>query len=400
MVRIGLEQLLRNTKLKHELKSRRVAMVGHPASVDRKLQHSLDVLAAAGVNLTCAFGPQHGLRGEKQDNMIESADFFDRKYNIPIFSLYGEVRRPTKKMLDHFDVVLFDLQDVGCRIYTFLTTLFYVMEDCALAGKSVWVLDRPNPAGRVIEGNFLRPEFFSFVGGAEIVMRHGLTLGEAGLWYLKNKKLDLDYRVIEMVGYQPKTEHKNGWPESEFSWVNPSPNMPRLTTAHMYAGTVLIEGTRLSEGRGTTRPLEIIGAPRLDSEKWVSEIHKMIPRHLNGVRLRPCFFEPTYQKHKGELCSGFQIHIDQKSYSCKDFWPYRIVCAALKTLRQIHPDFDLWLQPPYEYEKLKMPIDILSGNSFLREWVDDDSSKWGDLEKFLIGDERLWAKMRKKFLIY
>lgn len=400
MVRIGLEQLLQNTKLKRELKSRRVAVVGHPASVNHKLVHSLDALAAGGVNLTCAFGPQHGLRGEKQDNMIESSDFIDSKYNIPIFSLYGEVRRPTARMLEHFDIVLFDLQDVGCRIYTFLTTLFYIMEDCARTGKSVWVLDRPNPAGRVIEGNFLRPEFFSFVGGAEIVMRHGLTLGEAGLWYLKTKNLNLDYRVIKMSGYKPLKATECGWPESDLAWVNPSPNIPRLSTARMYAGTVLIEGTRLSEGRGTTRPLEMIAAPGLDGEKWVREIYKMIPTYLKGITLRPCFFEPTFQKHKGTLCSGFQIHIDQKSYSHKKFRPYRIVCAALKTLRLMNIDYDLWLPPPYEYEKTKMPIDILSGDSFLRKWVDDRASKWGDIENFLLRDERLWAKVQKEYLIY
>lgn len=401
MVRIGLEQLLKNSQLKRQLKSQRVSLVGHPASVNRKLDHSLDILMAAGVKLTCAFGPQHGLRGEKQDNMIESADFVDSKYGIPIFSLYGETRRPTNKMLDYSDIVLFDLQDVGCRIYTFLTTLFYVMEDCARTGKSVWVLDRPNPAGRVVEGNFLRPDFFSFVGAAEIVMRHGLTLGEAGLWYSKIKNLNLDYRIIKMTGYNPEGAPHYGWPTGELSWVNPSPNMPRLTTALMYAGTVLIEGTRLSEGRGTTRPLEMMAAPGLDGEKWVKEIYKMIPRHLKGVTLRPCFFEPTFQKHSGKLCSGFQIHIDQSAYFLHNqFRPYRIVCAALKCLRHMHADYDLWLPPPYEYEKQKMPIDILSGNNFLRQWVDDRSAKWGDMEKFLSRDEQEWVKVRKKYLVY
>jgi len=400
MVKLGLEQLLNNPKLRQHLKGKRVAVVGHPASVDKNLKHTLDVLQEAGVKLACAFGPQHGMRGEKQDNMIESEDFIDPALKIPIFSLYGEVRRPTAHMLSHFDLVLFDLQDVGCRIYTFLTTLFYMMDDCARTGKQVWVLDRPNPAGRPIEGTILHPDFYSFVGGAEIIMRHGLTLGEAGLWYKSHKNLDIDYRVIKMAGYKPDQAPGFGWPQGELSWVNPSPNMPQISTARAYAGTVLIEGTKLSEGRGTTRPLEVLAAPGINAEVWVKAIHKMIPQHLKKIILRPCFFEPTFQKHKGQLCAGFQIHIDTKDYPHKTFKPYRIVAAALKALRQLQPDYDLWLPPPYEYEKTKMPIDILSGDSFLREWVDHPQAKWRDFEKVLTQHETKWAKMRKPFLLY
>lgn len=400
MLKLGIEQLIQNSKLKRHLKTKRVALVGNPASVDRQLRHSLDVLFKAGVKISCAFGPQHGMRGEKQDNMIESDDYLDPQYQIPIFSLYGEVRRPTQKMLDHFDVILFDLQDVGCRIYTFLTTLFYVMEDCARAGKSVWVLDRPNPVGRPVEGHLLDAHFFSFVGGAEVVMRHGLTLGEAGLWYKEHKRLDLDFQVVNMKGYDMDSAPHFGWPSGALSWVNPSPNMPQISTARMYAGTVLIEGTKLSEGRGTTRPLEVLAAPDLDGVDLVKKIQKMIPQHLKGVYLRPCYFEPTFQKHKSQLCSGFQIHIDLKNYSHKNFKPYRIVCSALKAIRQTHPDYDLWLPPPYEYEKVKMPIDILSGSTHLREWVDDSEAKWGDLEKHLLRDEKSWVQQRKKFLLY
>ena len=401
MVRLGLENLIQNKKLIQELKKKRVALVAHPASVDHKLNHSIEILSEKlKGSLTCAFGPQHGMRGEKQDNMIESDDFIDPVLKIPVFSLYGTVRRPTEKMLEHFDVALFDLQDVGCRIYTFLTTLFYVMEDCARTGKSVWVLDRPNPAGRPYEGNYLEKGFFSFVGGAEIPMRHGLTLGEAGLWYKAHKNLDLDFRVVKMSGYNPDKASDFGWPQGDLSWVNPSPNMPRLSTARMYAGTVLIEGTKLSEGRGSTIPLELIAAPGLNGDELVKRVSKMIPQYLKGVKLRPCFFEPTFQKHKGQLCGGFQIHIDQTDYKHNQFKPYRIVCAALKCIREMHPDFDLWLEPPYEYEKINKPIDILSGNSRLREWVDDKSQKWKDFDHWLTQNEKPWARERKPFLIY
>ena len=397
-LKLGLEQLLADSKFKARLKSRRVGLVAHPASVTSSLHHSLDVLIEAKIPVTCAFGPQHGMRGEKQDNMVESDDFVDPKHGIPVFSLYGKMRRPTEKMLEHCDMLLFDLQDVGCRIYTFLTTLFYIMEDAARTGRSVWVLDRPNPAGRVIEGSILDMNFASFVGAAPTVMRHGLTLGEAGEWFKNLRHLDLDYRVVKMRGYAPTEKPGFGWPLGERVWVNPSPNMPRLSTARAYAGTVLIEGTKLSEGRGTTRPLELMGAPGIDAEKWVRAINKMVGK--TSAILRPCFFEPTFQKHKGQLCAGFQIHTDHGSYQHARFRPYRIVCAALKTLRQLQPDFDLWLQPPYEYEAEKMPIDILSGDSFLREWVDDPAAKWSDLERKLVRDETQWRQESRKYYLY
>jgi uncharacterized protein YbbC (DUF1343 family) len=400
-MQLGLENFLRNKKLLKSLKNKRVALLGHPASVDHKLNHSLALLKEVlGKDLACAFGPQHGMRGEKQDNMIESEDYQDPIFQIPIFSLYGEVRRPTKKMLDAFDVLLVDLQDVGCRIYTFLTTLFYLMDDCARANKTLWVLDRPNPAGRPVEGNLLKKEFFSFVGAAEIPMRHGLTLGEAGLWYKAHKKLEIEYRVIPMTGYKMNLKGEWGWPENDLSWVNPSPNMPQVSTARMYAGTVLIEGSSLSEGRGTTRPLELFGAPDTDGERLIKEIYKIGWKPSRGVRLRSCYFEPTFQKHAKKLCGGFQIHIDQKDYAHNEFKPYRLICAAFKAYKNLYPERDLWILPPYEYERINMPIDILSGDSFLREWVHDKAARFSDLNAYLLRDEKAWLKESREYFLY
>ena len=261
-MKFGIDRLLEDDRLRKPLAGKRVALLAHPASVTRSLAHSLDALASCGdIRLSAAFGPQHGLRGDKQDNMMESPDFNDPVHGIPVFSLYGAVRRPTDAMMDAFDVILIDLQDLGCRIYTFITTLLYVLEAAARHGKAVWVLDRPNPAGRPIEGLALRSGWESFVGAGPMPMRHGLTLGELGRWFIAKFGIDADYRVIEMEGWSPEAAPGFGWPLGERVWINPSPNAPNLFMARAYAGTVMLEGTTLSEGRGTTRPLELFGAP-------------------------------------------------------------------------------------------------------------------------------------------
>src|SRR5438445_12020469 len=243
MTLFGIDRLLAEPELRKPLEGKRVALLAHPASVTKDLTHSLDALAAAGVKLTAAFGPQHGLRGDKQDNMVESEDFTDPVHRIPVFSLYGEVRRPTGQSLGTFDTILIDLQDVGCRIYTFITTLLYVLEAAAEHGKSVWVLDRPNPAGRPIEGLTLRPGWESFVGAGTLPMRHGLTLGELGHWFVKTLHLDLDYQVVTMRGWEPERAPGYGWPLETRTWVNPSPNAPNLSMARCYPGSVMLEGT-------------------------------------------------------------------------------------------------------------------------------------------------------------
>src|SRR5262245_41687387 len=260
MIRFGLDRLIGEPELRRPLAGRRVALLAHPASVTADLTHALDALATLdGVRLTAAFGPQHGLKGDKQDNMIESPDYVDPRLGIPVYSLYGNVRRPTDAMMDGFDVLLVDLQDLGCRIYTFVTTLRYVLEAAARHHRAVWLLDRPNPIGRPVEGLRLRPGWESFVGAGALPMRHGLTLGELGGWFVSTLGLDVEYRVIEMQGWRPRQAPGHGWPLGARCWVNPSPNAPGLAMARCYPGTVMLEGTTLSEGRGTTRPLELFG---------------------------------------------------------------------------------------------------------------------------------------------
>ncbi|HEX7374250.1 MAG TPA: DUF1343 domain-containing protein, partial [Steroidobacteraceae bacterium] len=347
-MKFGIDRLLADAALRKPLAGRRVALLAHPASVTADLRHSLDALAALDeVRLTAAFGPQHGLRGDKQDNMVESPDFSDPALGIPVFSLYGAVRRPTDAMLDTFDVLLVDLQDLGCRIYTFITTLRYVLEAAARRGQSVWVLDRPNPIGRPVEGLTLRAGWESFVGAGAMPMRHGLTLGEMGRWFIRALGLDVDYRVVEMQGWQPDGAPGFGWPLGERTWVNPSPNAPNLGMARCYPGTVMLEGTTLSEGRGTTRPLELFGAPGLDIPRIVAAMQRIAPQWLDGCRLRPCWFEPTFHKHAGQLCAGLQTHVEDGSYDHEAFRPWRLQALAFKALRRVHPDYDLWRDFPY-----------------------------------------------------
>jgi uncharacterized protein YbbC (DUF1343 family) len=400
-VRFGLDRLLADPALRAPLAGRRVALLAHPASVTANLDHALDALAALpDLNLSAAFGPQHGLRGDKQDNMMESPDFRDPRHGIPVFSLYGEVRRPTAAMLDSFDVLLVDLQDLGCRIYTFITTLRYVLEAAAAHGKSVWVLDRPNPAGRPVEGLSLRAGWESFVGAGAMPMRHGLTLGELGHWFIATLKLDVDYRVIEMQGWQPDAAPGHGWPLGERAWINPSPNAPNLGMARAYAGTVLLEGTTLSEGRGTTRPLELFGAPDLDARAVLAEMQVLAPDWLAGCALRDCWFEPTFHKHAGQLCHGLQIHAEAPHYAHAAFRPWRLQGLAFKAIRRLYPDYPLWRDFAYEYEHDRLAIDLINGSPLLREWVDDPAATPAELEALSAADEAAWLAERQPFLLY
>jgi uncharacterized protein YbbC (DUF1343 family) len=400
-MKFGIDRLLQDSSLRAPLRGKRVALLAHPASVTPDLTHSLDALAAAGdIRLTAAFGPQHGLRGDKQDNMVESPDFVDPAHGIPVFSLYGEVRKPTPAMLDTFDVLLVDLQDLGCRIYTFITTLLYVLEAGAKHGKSIWILDRPNPAGRPVEGLRLRAGWESFVGAGTLPMRHGLTMGELAHWFVKTNKLAVDYRVIEMAGWEPHSGPGFGWPSGERSWINPSPNAPTLSMARAYAGTVMLEGTTLSEGRGTTRPLELFGAPDMPAEQALREMQRLAPQWLGGCRLRTCWFEPTFHKHAGKLCAGIQIHVDDPAYQHEAFQPWRLQALAFKALRNLRPDYPLWRDFAYEYEHDRLAIDLINGSELLRLWVDDHSATPQDLDAMTRADESSWVDERRGALIY
>jgi uncharacterized protein YbbC (DUF1343 family) len=401
-MKFGIDRLLEEPQLRKPLAGRRVALLGHPASVTRDLTHSLDALASlAGLRLTAAFGPQHGIKGDKQYNMVESADETDPLLGIPLFSLYGTVRRPTPEMMDSFDVLLVDLQDVGCRVYTFVTTLRYVLEAAAQYRKAVWVLDRPNPVGRPVEGLALRAGWESFVGAGPLPMRHGLTLGELARWFVTTLKLNVDCQVVNMEGWRPQTPPGYGWPLGERTWVNPSPNAPNLWMARCYAGSVLLEGTRLSEGRGTTRPLELLGAPGLDVASLIEAMQALAPSWLAGCRLRSCWFEPTFNKHAGKLCAGFQVQVEDPAYyNHAAFRPWRVFVLALKALRQLRPDYDLWDDFAYEYEQGKLAIDVINGSELLRRWVDDPAATPADLDKLAQADEAAWTAERQSVLLY
>ena len=400
-MKFGIDRLISEPKLRAPLKGKRTALLAHPASLTHTLTHSLDALASAGdIKLTAAFGPQHGIRGDVQDNMIETADFVDPVHHIPVFSLYGTVRRPTDTMMQSFDVLLVDLQDVGCRIYTFVTTLLYVLEAAAKNKKSVWVLDRPNPIGRPVEGLRLKSGWESFVGSGPLPMRHGLTLGELGFWFIAKHKLDVEYQLIAMEGWSPDAAPGYGWPLGVRNWVNPSPNAASLWMARAFAGTVMVEGATLSEGRGTTRPLELWGAPDIDARRVLEKMHALELGWLKGCALRECWFEPTFQKHVGKLCNGVQVHTEDAHYDHHAFRPWRLQALAFKAIRTLYPDYPLWRDFDYEYEYGKRAIDVICGGSALREWVDDPKSTPADLETLAIADEQSWASERKPFLRY
>ncbi len=401
MLKFGLDRLLTEPALRRALVGRRLALLAHPASVTATLVHSLDALATLPeLRLTAAFGPQHGLRGDKQDNMVESADFSDPVLGVPVYSLYGAVRRPTSAMLDSFDVLLVDLQDIGCRVYTFITTLRYLLEACAAQRKAVWILDRPNPAGRPVEGLLLDAGWESFVGAGAMPMRHGMTMGEMARWFVATLKLDVDLQVVEMQGWRPQAAPGYGWPLHERCWVNPSPNAPNLSMVRCYAGTVMIEGTTLSEGRGTSRPLELCGAPQFGARATLRWLHEFAPQWSQGCTLRECWFEPTFHKHVGQLCDGIQIHVDAGDYRHADFHPWRLVAALLKAQRTLRPEAPLWRDFPYEYEHARLAFDLINGGPQLRQWIEDPRATAADLDALARPAEQAWIEARDTALLY
>ena len=396
----GIDVLLENEAKLKRLRSARVGLVAHPASINSANKHSIDVLMEARCNIVRAFGPQHGMRGDKQDNMIESEDYLDQIHQLPVVSLYGEYRHPTDEMLQDLDIILFDLQDIGCRIYTYITTLFYFTEACSRLGKELWVLDRPNPAGRPIDGLYLEPGEESFVGCAPMPTRHGLTVGELGLWFATQQTHELDLSVIRLAGHNPGQGPGYGWPINARPWINPSPNAANINMARIFPGTVLLEGTTLSEGRGTTTPLEVVGAPDFPIDSLLADLTSRAPLWLGSVYLRECFFTPTFHKHVGQMCAGLQIHTDYPGYIHNEFKPYRLIAGLLKSLRHTEPAYDIWRFHPYEYELDRKPIDVINGGPGLRTWVDDPNQGFDVFDAQLREAENRWKEEREPFLLY
>ncbi len=396
-MKFGIDVLLEHSE---PAPKSRIGLVGHPASVTRAGEHSLDALIARGFNVTRAFGPQHGMRGDKQDNMIESQDYVDPRHNIPVISLYGEHRHPTDSMLEDIDLVLFDLQDVGCRIYTYISTLKYFLEACARTGTAIRVLDRPNPAGRPVDGLYLEPGQESFVGCDELPTRHGLTVAELARWLVWKNNLNVDLSIERLPAYDPDAAPGYGWPVQQRAWINPSPNASSLNMARCFAGTVLLEGTLLSEGRGTTTPLELVGAPGFPADEVVRELAMSVPEWLTGILLRPCYFEPTFHKHVSQTCRGLMIHTDDAGYDHHRFKPFRLIAGILKVLRRLRPGEEIWRFHEYEYELDRTPIDVINGGPFLRQWVDDENADFGDLAGRLDAEAQRWVDERAPFLIY
>jgi uncharacterized protein YbbC (DUF1343 family) len=354
----GIEILLNSRR--DLTRGARVGAVVHPASVLPDLRHTADALLRSGEHLLVSlFGPQHGARGEKQDNMIESDFYRDPDTGLPVHSLYGETRRPTSEMMADVDVLLFDLQDVGTRVYTFISTMAYCMEACASYGRQMVVLDRPNPVnGRQVEGNLLKPEYRSFVGLYPIPMRHGMTTGELALLFNSEFGIGCDLKVVPMEGWK-----RNCWfDQTGLPWVQPSPNLPTPDSAIVYPGMVLLEGTCLSEGRGTTRPFELVGAPFISSRPFAEALNAL---QLPGVFFRPAHFQPTFQKWAGKMCGGVQIHVLDRD----KFESFLTGVAVLATACALYPESCEWRKPPYEYENEKLPIEILCGGPDIPEMI-------------------------------
>jgi uncharacterized protein YbbC (DUF1343 family) len=378
-------------KWPRQLKGTRIGLLINPASVNRRLIHAIDIaLSSKRFKLTSLFGPQHGIWANTQDNMIEWKGFIDKKTGLPVYSLYGDTRKPLPEMLRDIDALVIDLQDIGSRYYTFIWTMSLAMEACSEIGKTVVVLDRPNPINGIdIEGPVVEEGYFSFVGLKPLPVRHGMTIGEISL-YLKDRFYpSLDLEIIKMEGWKRRLWFN----ETGLPWVMPSPNMPTLDTATVYPGMCLLEGTNLSEGRGTTKPFEIFGAPFIEPERLVSRLKEL---KLRGVFFRPLYFEPTFHKYRAQLLGGAQIHVTDR----RSFKPFLTGVAILKTVKELYPEEFQWRRPPYEYETEKLPIDILSGSTMLRQFIEEART----LEEM----EDWWRRsalqfnrnIRKRYLLY
>jgi uncharacterized protein YbbC (DUF1343 family) len=384
-VRLGSDVLLDTRRLR----GLQVGVVCNPASIDSRFRHVIDRLAGAdGVTLAAIFGPQHGFRSDVQDNMIETPHRDDAARRVPIYSLYSETREPTAEMLKGVDVLVIDLQDIGARIYTYIYTMANCLRAAARHRVPVLVVDRPNPIASAVEGESLVPGYESFVGQFPIPMRHGMTIGELALLFNEHFGIGASLEIVKMEGWRRDMyADATGLP-----WVMPSPNMPTLDTAIVYPGTVLFEGVMLSEGRGTTRPFELVGAPWIDAERFADAMNA---HRLPGVYFRPAVFEPTFQKYAKQPCGGAQLHVTDRHA----FRPVLTGAALIHTFRKMDPQRFAWRQPPYEYEHDKLPIDILAGSDVLRQQIErevpipDIAASWRD-------DEQAFARLREKYLLY
>ena len=385
---LGLERLLESRL--DLLRGARVGLVCNQATVDHSLRHAADIVHAhSGVKLTTLFGPQHGIRGDVQDNMIETAHGTDAKTGLPVYSLYSETREPTEKMLKDVDVIVVDLQDAGCRIYTFVYTMANCMRAARALGKRVIVCDRPNPiGGERVAGNVLDPDFASFVGLYPIPTRHGMTSGELARLFNEAQGIGCDLEVVPMEGWT-----RSMWmDDTDAPWVMPSPNMPTLDTATVFPGTVHLEGTQMSEGRGTTRPFELVGAPYIDAEDFGAELNGL---GLDGVYFRPTVFQPTFQKHGGKSCGGVQIHVLDRDR----FEPVKAGLAVVKAAYDMYGKAFRWKEPPYEYVFDKNPFDVIAGTDAVRKAFETGTSL-DDLERSWSAATETFRRDREKYLLY
>ena len=387
-IKLGVERLL--DEKANALRGARVALVCNQASVDHAFRHAADLFhARSDIRLTTLFGPQHGIRGDVQDNMIETAHATDRKTNLPIYSLYSETREPTEQMLRDVDIIVVDLQDVGCRIYTFAYTMANCMRAAKKFGKKVIVCDRPNPiGGHAVAGNLLEPDCTSFVGQFPIPTRHGMTIGELAQLFNQHFGISCDLQVIEMAGWSRDFWHD----ETDAPWVLPSPNIPTTDTTTVFPGAVHFEGTQMSEGRGTTRPFELVGAPYVNAEDFADALNAL---GLSGVFFRACVFMPTFQKHAGKACGGVQIHVKERLV-------FEPVIAGVAMLKDAHDRYRAdfrWKDPPYEYEHDRNPFDVIAGTPKLRQQIERGDS----LEAIARSWEpslREFRELRQQFLLY
>jgi uncharacterized protein YbbC (DUF1343 family) len=385
---LGLEKLLDEGL--RGLRGARLGLICNQSSVNHQLRHAADLLSEhSDANLTALFGPQHGIRGDVQDNMVETAHAVDRATGIPIYSLYSETREPTEEMLSNVDALVFDMQDVGCRIYTFVYTLANCMRAAKRYGKRVIVCDRPNPINGVsVAGTVLEPEFASFVGQFPLATRHGMTVGELALMFNQKFGINCDLEIIKMSGWS-----REQWlDETSAPWVIPSPNMPTVDTTIIFPGTVHLEGTQMSEGRGTTRPFELVGAPYIVAEEYARQLNSI---GFPGVYFRACGFQPTFQKHAGQTCGGVQIHVTERD-ACE---PVIVGVAVVKIAHDLYPEHFKWKEPPYEYVYDKNPFDVIAGTGKLRASIERqeslDSIESGWQEALTI-----FRREREPFLLY